>query len=152
MSDPALKQRLVADMKASMKSGDKPRLAVIRMMLAAIKQVEVDERIELDATRTISVLDKMAKQRRESISQFEKAGRDDLTAIEQSELEIIQSYLPKALSDNEIDTLIEEAIGQTGATDMKQMGQVMGMLKAKLAGRADMAAVSQKIRSILGAG
>ncbi len=152
MADSALKQRLVTDMKAAMKSGDKPRLAVIRMMLAAIKQVEVDERIDLDETRTISVLDKMAKQRRESISQFDKAGRDDLIAIEQSELEIIQNYLPQALSDNEIASLIDDAIAQTGASDMKQMGKVMGVLKPKLAGRADMGAVSQKIRSILGAG
>jgi hypothetical protein len=152
MADSALKQRLLADMKSSMKGGDKPRLAVIRMMLAAIKQIEIDERIELDETRTTSVLDKMAKQRRESITQFEKASRDDLIAIEQSELAIIKEYLPKALSESEIAILIEEAITQTGASDMKQMGQVMGLLKPKLAGRADMSAVSQQIRSMLDAG
>ncbi len=151
MADCALKQRLLAEMKSCMKSGDKSRLAVIRLMLSAIKQVEVDERIELDDARVVSVLDKMAKQRRESITQFEKAGRDDLLAIEQNELAIIQEYLPEALPDSEIESLIAEAIAQTGATDMKQMGQVMGLLKPKLAGRADMGKVSQQIRSMLNA-
>ncbi len=151
MADSALKQQLTADMKSAMKSGDKSRLAVIRSILAAIKQIEVDERIELDDARVNAVLDKMSKQRRESISQFDKAGRSDLVAVEQAELDIIQTYLPEALSDDEIAELIEQAIQKTGATDMKQMGQVMGMLKPQLQGRADMGQVSQQIKSRLGA-
>lgn len=151
MTDCALKQQLQSDMKASMKSADKPRLAVIRLMLSAIKQIEVDERIELDDARVTAVLDKMVKQRRESISQFEKADRDDLIAIEQSELELIQQYLPAALSEAEVTQMIADAITQTGATEMKQMGQVMGILKPKLTGRADMGQVSQQIKNMLNA-
>lgn len=151
MTDCALKQQLQSDMKASMKSADKSRLAVIRLMLSAIKQIEVDERIELDDARVTAVLDKMVKQRRESISQFEKAGRDDLIAIEQSELELIQQYLPAALSEAEVTQMIADAIAQTGATEMKQMGQVMGILKPKLTGRADMGQVSQQIKTMLNA-
>jgi len=151
MADSALKQQLTADMKTAMKSGDKSRLMVIRSMLAAIKQIEVDERIELDDARVNAVLDKMAKQRRESITQFDKAGRTDLVDIEQAELEIIQSYLPEALSDDEIAALIDDAIATTGASEMKQMGQVMGMLKPRMQGRADMGKVSQLIKSRLGA-
>jgi uncharacterized protein YqeY len=149
MADSPLKQQLLSDMKASMKSGDKSRLAVIRMMLSAIKQIEVDERIELDDTRVTSVLDKMVKQRRESITQFEKAGRDDLIAIEQGELELIQQYLPEALSDEEIEGLINEAIASSGAASMKDMGKVMGQLKGKLQGRADMGAASTLVRQKL---
>ncbi len=151
MTDCALKQQLQSDMKASMKSGDKSRLAVIRLMLSAIKQIEVDERIELDDARVTAVLDKMVKQRRESISQFEKAGRDDLIAIEQSELELIQQYLPAALSEAEVTQMIADAIAQTGASEMKHMGQVMGILKPKLTGRADMGQVSQQIKNMLNA-
>ncbi len=151
MSTSNLKPHLVADMKSTMKSGDKARLKVIRMILAAIKQVEVDERIELDDSRVIAVLDKMAKQRRESISQFEQAGRDDLAEIEKAELEVIQHYLPEALSEDEINALIDAAIAETGASDMKQMGQVMGKLKPQLQGRADMGQVSQLIKARLGA-
>ncbi len=150
MADSALKEQLVSDMKSTMKSGEKSRLAVIRLILSAIKQVEVDERIELDDARVTVVIDKMAKQRRESIAQFEKAKRDDLIAIEQAELEILQDYLPEALSDAEIADLIDQAIASTGATEMKQMGQVMGMLKPQLQGRADMGKVSQLIKSRLG--
>jgi uncharacterized protein YqeY len=146
-----LKSQLQSDMKSSMKSGDKSRLGVIRLMLSAIKQVEVDERIELDDTRIVAVLDKMAKQRRESISQFDEAGRDDLSAIEQAELVIIQEYLPEALSEAEIDALIEQSISATGAESMKDMGKVMGMLKPQLQGRADMSKVSQQIRTRLSA-
>ena len=149
MSDCALKQQLVTDMKATMKSGDKPRLAVIRMILAAIKQIEVDERIELDDTRVNVVLDKMAKQRRESITQFEKAARTDLIDIEKAELVIIQGYLPEALSEQEVMGMVESAIKSSGAIEMKQMGQVMGILKPQLQGRADMAQVSQLIKSRL---
>ena len=136
-------------MKTAMKGGNKSRLAVIRMILAAIKQIEVDERIELDDTRVNVVLDKMAKQRRESISQFEKAARNDLIDIEQAELVIIKEYLPEALSEQAINSLIESAINSTGATEIKQMGQVMGILKPQLQGRADMAIVSQLIKSRL---
>ena len=138
-------------MKSSMKGGNKERLGVIRLMLAAIKQIEVDERIELDNNRIITVLDKMAKQRRESITQFDKAGRDDLTAIEQAELEIILEYLPEALSEAEINDLVEQSIAATGATTIQDMGKLMGMLKPQLQGRADMGKVSQLIKSRLSA-
>lgn len=138
-------------MKSSMKGGNKERLGVIRLMLAAIKQIEVDERIELDNDRIITVLDKMAKQRRESITQFDKAGRDDLTAIEQAELEIIQEYLPEALSEAEINDLVEQSIAATGAATIQDMGKLMGMLKPQLQGRADMGKVSQLIKSRLSA-
>ena len=151
MSDSQLKSRLTADMKTAMKAGEKGRLAVIRLMLSAIKQVEVDERIEVDDARVTAVLDKMGKQRRESISQFSDAGRDDLIAIEQAELEIIQEYLPEALSEAEINDLIGQAIEQSGAASMKEMGKVMGILKPKLQGRADMGKVSQQIKSQLSA-
>jgi hypothetical protein len=136
-------------MKSSMKSGDKDRLGVIRLMLAAIKQIEVDERIELDNARITAVLDKMAKQRRESITLFDQAGRDDLTAIEQAELKIIQEYLPEALSEDEINELVEQSIASTGAASIKDMGKVMGTLKPQLQGRADMGKVSQLIKSRL---
>ncbi len=132
-----------------MKGGDKGRLGVIRLMLAAIKQIEVDERIELDDARITAVLDKMTKQRRESITLFDKAGRDDLTAIEQAELKIIQEYLPEALSETEINDLVKQSIAATGAASIKDMGKVMGMLKPQLQGRADMSQVSQLIKSRL---
>ena len=151
MSDSQLKSRLTADMKTAMKAGEKDRLAVIRLMLSAVKQVEVDERIEVDDARVTAVLDKMGKQRRESISQFSDAGRDDLIAIEQAELEIIQEYLPEALSEAEISDLIGQAIEESGAASMKEMGKVMGILKPKLQGRADMGKVSQQIKSQLSA-
>jgi len=147
----SLKSQLQADMKSSMKSGDKQRLGVIRLMLSAIKQIEVDERIELDDARVVAVLDKMVKQRRESIVQFDRAGRDDLTAIEQAEIVIIQEYLPEALSAAEIDALVEQTIAATGAASIKDMGKVMGMLKPQLQGRADMGQVSQLIKSRLSA-
>lgn len=132
-----------------MKSGDKDRLLVIRNMLSAIKQIEVDERIELDDARVIAVLDKMSKQRRESIAQFTTAGRDDLIKIETAELEIIQEYLPEALSEEDINNAIEEAITSSDASSIKDMGKVMGILKPKLQGRADMGKVSQLIKSRL---
>ncbi len=146
-----LKSRLQSEMKSSMKSGDKSRLGVIRLMLSAIKQVEVDERIELDDTRIIATLDKMAKQRRESISQFESAGRDDLLAIERDELEIIQEFLPAAMSDEEIESLVEASIASTGAASMQDMGKLMGALKPQLQGRADMGKVSQLVKARLSA-
>jgi uncharacterized protein YqeY len=144
-----LKPQLTSDMKSSMKSGDKHRLGVVRLILAAIKQIEVDERIELDNTRILAVLDKMAKQRRESISHYSAAGREDLVAVEQAEIEIIQEYLPEALSDAEINDIVEKSITDTGAVSIKDMGKVMGLLKPQLQGRADMGKVSQLIKSRL---
>ena len=138
-------------MKSSMKSGDKHRLGVVRLILAAIKQIEVDERIELDDTRILAVLDKMMKQRRESIAQYGKAGRDDLVAVEEAEIVIIQEYLPAALSEAEINDLVEQSIASTGAASIKDMGKLMGVLKPQLQGRADMGKVSQLIKSRLSA-
>ena len=145
----SLKDRIQQDVKDAMRAKDKSRLAAIRLITAAIKQREVDERIELDDAQVTAVLDKMAKQRRESISQFEKAGRDDLIAQEVMELEIIQSYLPEQLGEDEINALIDSAMQATGATSIKDMGKVMGQLKPKLQGRADMSAVSALIKARL---
>lgn len=149
MSD--LKTRLQADINSAMKAGDKARLGVLRLISAAIKQREVDERIELSDADVIGVLDKMSKQRRESISQYESAKRDDLAAVERAELDIIANYLPQALSESEINALIDSAISDTGASSIRDMGKVMGTLKPKLQGRADMAAVSAQIKSRLSA-
>ncbi len=149
MPEDSLKSRLQSDMKSSMKGGDKARLLVIRSMLAAIKQIEVDERIELDDARVISVLDKMTKQRRESIEQFSAAKRADLVAIESAELKIIKEYLPEALSDAEITELINQSITSTGAESIREMGKVMSILKPRLQGRADMGKVSQLVKSKL---
>ena len=145
----SLKDQIQQDMKDAMRAKDKARLATIRLILAAIKQREVDERIELDDTQVIAVLDKMSKQRRESISQFEQAGRDDLIAQENAELEIIQPYLPEALGEDELNALIEAAMQATGASTIKDMGKVMCQLKPKIQGRADMGAVSALIKSRL---
>jgi uncharacterized protein YqeY len=133
-----------------MRSRDKPRLATLRLITAAIKQQEVDERIELDEAQVLALLDKMCKQRRESISQFEKAGRDDLIAQEASELELIKTYLPEQLTEDEIAALIEETMATTGAASIKDMGKIMGQLKPRLQGRADMSAVSAMIKAKLG--
>ncbi len=146
-----IKAGLMADIKACMKSGDKDRLAVLRLVSAAVKQREVDDRIDIDDQAMIAILDKMAKQRRESIEQFEKGGRTDLAAIEKKELDIIQTYLPQALPEEEIQALIESAIADTGASEIRDMGKVMGKLKPVLQGRADMSAVSALIKSKLGA-
>jgi len=145
----SLKETLQQDMKAAMRAADKRRLGVIRLINAAIKQREVDERIDLDDSQVIVVLDKMAKQRRESIEQYEKAGRDDLAEQEHFELEVLKTYLPEQLDEAEIDAMIAEAIAATGAQSVKDMGKVMGQLKARLAGRADMGAVSGKIKARL---
>jgi hypothetical protein len=145
----SLKETLQQDMKTAMRAGDKRRLGVIRLINAAVKQREVDERIELDDTQVTAVLDKMAKQRRESIEQYEKAGRDDLAEQENFELGVLQDYLPEQLSESEIDQLIDTAIEATGAASIKDMGKVMGQLKPQLAGRADMGAVSARIKSRL---
>jgi uncharacterized protein YqeY len=144
-----LKPQLTSDMKSSMKSGDKQRLGVVRLMLAAIKQIEVDERIELDDTRILAVLDKMVKQRRESISHYSAAGRGELVAVEQAEIDLIQKYLPEPLSEAEINDLVEQSIATTGAASIKDMGKLMGVLKPQLQGRADMGKVSQLIKSRL---
>ena len=144
-----LKDTIVADMKSAMKEGNKERLATIRLILAAVKQVEVDTRSDVSDDDLISILDKMCKQRRESISQFDQAGRDDLSAKEKSELVVISDYLPAALSDEEIANLIENAITQTSATSMKDMGAVMSILKPQLQGRADMSIISKQIKSKL---
>jgi uncharacterized protein YqeY len=145
----SLKDRIQQDMKDAMRAKEKSRLATIRLILAAIKQREVDERIELDDTQVIAVLDKMTKQRRESISQFEQAGRDDLIAQENAELEIIRPYLPAALGEDELNALIDAALQATGASSIRDMGKVMGQLKPKIQGRADMGAVSALIKSRL---
>ncbi len=135
-----------------MKGGDKKRLAVIRLIMAAVKQREVDDRIVLTEQQMIEVLDKMLKQRRESIRQYRDAGREDLAEIEAAEILVIQEFLPQPLSDDEIDAMIREAITQTGAASIKDMGKVMGLLKPKMQGRADMSVVSGKIKAVLAAG
>ncbi len=144
-----LKERITEDMKTAMRSGEKERLGVIRMLQAAIKQREVDERIVLDDTQVISVLEKMLKQRRESIAQYEAGNRADLVAKETAEMVVLQPYLPAQLSDAELDGLIAAAIAQTGATTVKDMGKVMGIVKAQAAGRADMGAVGARIKAKL---
>ena len=146
----SLKQQITDDMKASMRAGDKRRLGVIRLLQAAIKQREVDERIELDDAQVTAVLDKMVKQRRESIAQYEKAGRAELVEQEQFEITVLQDYLPEQLAADEIEAIINEAIEQTGASSIKDMGKVMGIVKPKIQGRADMGAVSGQIKARLG--
>lgn len=147
MSD--TRQRVLDDIKTAMKAGDKPRLATLRLMSAAIKQKEVDERIELDDPAVIAIFDKLLKQRRESIAQYSAAGRDDLVAQEQSEIELIQTYMPAALSETEINDVVTSAIAETSAASVKDMGKVMGLVKPKLQGRADMSIVSKMIRERL---
>ncbi|RLJ18630.1 glutamyl-tRNA amidotransferase [bacterium endosymbiont of Escarpia laminata] len=144
-----LKQRILDDVKTAMKARDKPRLGTLRLITAAIKQREVDERIELDDTQVLTILDKMIKQRRDSISQFEQAGRAELAEQEQREIEVIQDYLPEGLSDKEIATMIDEAISATGASAMQDMGKVMAQLKPKMQGRADMGKVSGLVKQKL---
>ena len=144
-----LKQQIHSDMKAAMKAGDKRRLGVIRLIMAAVKQREVDGRCELNDEQVLAVLDKMVKQRRDSYTQYEQAGRNELAGQEAYEIGICQEYLPEALSDAEVATLIEQAVGETGAASMKDMGKVMGWLKPKIQGRADMGAVSARVRQKL---
>ncbi|MDQ6646385.1 MAG: GatB/YqeY domain-containing protein [Pseudomonadota bacterium] len=144
-----LKQQLTEDMKNAMRAGEKHRLGVIRLMLAAIKQREVDERIELDDTQILAALEKMLKQRRDSVSQFDAAGRDDLSSIERSEMQVIETYLPTKLDDAEIEVLVNAAISETGASSARDMGKVVAAVKAKAAGRADMAVVSGMIKTKL---
>jgi len=145
-----LKERLTEDMKSAMKGAEKQRLSTIRMAQAAIKQREVDERITLDDAQVLAVLEKMIKQRKESIVQFEQGGRADLAAQERAEIELLQTYMPAQLSPAELDTLIREAIAASGAASVKDMGKVMGIVKSKAAGRADMGAVSARVKAALG--
>ncbi len=145
----SLKARIQDDMKSAMKAGDKARLGVIRLILAAIKQREVDERIELDDEQVLAVLDKMVKQRRDSIAQYTEAGRDELAAAEQAEMAIIQDYLPEALTEAELAAIVEQAIAETGASSMRDMGKVMGKVKPQVQGRADMGQVSALVKQKL---
>jgi uncharacterized protein len=144
-----LKDRIQNDMKLAMKAGDKDRLKVVRMILAAIKQIEIDERRELDEAAVNAVLTKMVKQRRDSVTQFTDGGRDDLAEIEKAEIAVLEDYLPEPLSEAELDALIDKAIADTGAEGMRDMGKVMGIVKAQAEGRADMGAVSGRVKSRL---
>ena len=146
----ALKERITEDMKSALRAADKERLATVRLALAAIKQREVDERITLDDAQVLAVIDKMVKQRREAIAQFESGGRSDLVAKETAEIGVLQAYLPAQLTPAEIDALIAEAIAATGAASVKDMGKVMGFVKPKAQGRADMGALSARIKQKLG--
>jgi len=146
-----LKDTIIEDMKSALKAGDKDRLKVLRLILAAVKQVEVDSRTLLDDAAVLGVLDKMVKQRRDSVAQFTDGGRDDLAAIERAEIAVIEGYLPAKLADAELDALIDEVIAETGATSVRDMGKVMGAIKAKAAGRADMGAVGARVKKRLGA-
>lgn len=146
----SLKERVTEDMKSAMRSGDKERLATIRLILAAIKQKEVDERIALDDAQVLGVIEKMVKQRKESVVQFEAGGRADLVAKENAELAVLTGYQPTQLSTEEVDELIAQAIAATGATSMKDMGKVVAQVKTAAAGRADMGAVSARVKAKLG--
>ncbi|WP_049468547.1 GatB/YqeY domain-containing protein [Stenotrophomonas indicatrix] len=145
----SMKQQLTEDMKAAMKGGEKHKLGVIRLINAAIKQKEVDERIELDDTAVIAVLDKMVKQRKDSVSQFEAANREDLAAIERAEIVVIEAYLPAKMGEAEIVAAIQAAIAETSASSAADMGKLMGALKPKLAGQADMGLVSRLVKQAL---
>jgi len=146
----SLKDQITEDMKSAMKARDKDRLKVVRLILAAVKQIEIDKRIELDDAAVLSVLDKMVKQRRDSIEQFQKGDRDDLADIELAEIAVLDTYLPEKMSDAELDALIDEAISTTDAESIRDMGKVMGQIKSKAAGRADMGAVGAKVKARLG--
>lgn len=150
MPDSPLKIKITDAMKDAMRAKDKPRLGTIRLALSEIKRVEVDERIELDDERVITVLDKMVKQRRESIRQFELGDRSDLSVIEQQEIDVLGEFLPKPLSADELAQIIKSAVTETGAGDMKDMGKVMGVVRPQVIGRADMAEVSKQIKALLG--
>lgn len=147
----SLVARIKASMKEAMKARDKERLGTIRLMQAEFKRVEVDERIEIDDARALTILDKMVKQRRDSVSQFQAAGRDELAAIELSEIAVIQEFLPQQLTEDEINSLIDEALASIDATGMAAMGPLMGAIKPKLQGRADMGAVSKMVKAKLNA-
>ena len=147
----SLKDQITEDMKSAMKAGEKDRLKVVRLMLAAIKQIEIDKRIELDDSAVLAVLDKMVKQRRDSVEQFENGNREDLAAIERAEIQILETYLPEQLSADELAAMVDEVIAATGAESMRDMGKVMGQIKAKAAGRADMGVVSATVKERLNA-
>jgi uncharacterized protein len=149
MADSPLKLQLTEAMKDAMRAKDKARLGTVRMALAEVKRVEVDERIDPDDTRVLAILEKMLKQRRESIRQYEGAGRTDLADVEHAEISVLQEFMPAALSEQEIDTIITQALSDTGATGAQDMGKVMAAVKPQMAGRADMGAVSQKIKARL---
>ena len=144
-----LKKRITDDMKSAMKAKDRQALKAVRMILEAIKQKEIDERIELNDAQVMTVIQKMVKQRKDSISQFSDAGRTDLVEIEEAELEIINNYMPEQLSDEEVASVVDKAINDSGANSMKDMGKLMGILKSQLQGKADMSLVSQLIKSKL---
>jgi hypothetical protein len=145
----SLKGQITEDMKSAMKAGDKDRLKVVRLIMAAIKQVEVDQRIELDDTAVLTVLDKMVKQRRDSVEQFQEGNRKDLAEIELAEIAVLEDYLPEQLSDAELDAMIDEAIRSAGAESIRDMGKVMGQIKLQAAGRADMGAVGARVKARL---
>jgi uncharacterized protein YqeY len=147
----SLKNQITEDMKSAMKAGDKDRLKVVRLIMAAIKQIEVDTRVELDDAGVLGVLNKMVKQRRDSVEQFEKGGRDDLAALERAEIEVLQAYLPEQLSADELTALVDEVIAATGAEGIRDMGKVMGQIKTRAAGRADMGALSATVKERLNA-
>lgn len=149
MTEP-LKQRILNDVKQAMRDKDKPRLGTLRLITAAIKQKEVDERVELDDAGVLAVLDKLAKQYRDSIEQYRQAGREDLVEKESAELNIVTEYLPEQLNDTELEALIRKAIEETGASGMADMGKVMAAVKPRVQGRADMSAVSAKVKTLLG--
>jgi hypothetical protein len=151
MTTASLKDRITEDMKSAMRAGEKERLGTIRMLQAGIKQREVDERITLDDAQVLSVIERMLKQRKESIAQFEQGARPDLAAKEQAEIELLTVYLPAQLSAAEVDALIKDAIASSGAASMKDMGKVMAIVKAQAAGRADMGAASARIKAALSA-
>ena len=145
----SLKQQITEDIKKAMKDQAKDRLGTLRLISAAIKQKEVDDRVELDDTQILAVIDKLARQHRDSIEQYKQAGRDDLVSKEQSELAVVESYLPEQLSEDEIRNVIQAAIDKSGAESMKDMGKVMGIIKPELQGRADMSSVSNIVKSLL---
>jgi uncharacterized protein YqeY len=146
----SLKDRITEDMKTAMKAKDSERLGTIRMITSAIKQREVDERIQLDDTQVLAVVEKMIKMRKESIAQFQSGGREDLVAKEQKEIDLLQTYMPQQLSDGEVDALIASAIAESGATSIKEMGKAMALLKQKAQGRTDMASASARLKAKLG--
>jgi len=150
MTEQSLKNRISDAMKDAMRAKDKARLGAIRLMLADLKKVEIDERIEVDDARVVTILDKMVKQRRDSIQQYEAAERQELADREQAEIEVIQEFLPKALDEDELRSIVDEAINNSGAASMQDMGKVMGLVKPQVTGRADMGQVSALVKSRLG--
>ncbi len=147
----SLKVQIQEDVKTAMRARDQRRLTALRLITAAIKQIEIDKRIEMDDPAVLAVLDKMVKQRRDSLEQYENAGRDDLAAQEEFELELISVYLPEALSEDELAALIKQVMAETGASSIRDMGAVMNKLRAQVQGRADMKAVSSAVKALLGA-